>query len=500
MDVSQAKRTGRPTSALLLTLLLLWIVVGSIVPAEPVESWGEARAELHNAAALAIKAPVAFTLLERLATFVPVGLLFAWRFGRRESKGYAAACLPVALFALLTELAQLAFRSRHARLTDFLLAVAAGLIGAWLGGRLHRYDAALHRFGVRWRKLAAISAIVLGNIAACGAILAAHLGANISGWDRGYPLLIGNELAGDRPWRGRIRGVAIYPRDLTADDIRRLSNAPMNAANVQLREHLGVAALYLFDARDGDRVAQLAAGGVGPELTLPRLNPQTCLLEDGALDIRGSVKIASEKPAADLCDAIGAAQAFAVEVEMATADTRQKGPARIVSNSASPYLRNFMLGEVVGDLVLRVRTPLNGPNGTRVPFTSLNQPLTERWTHVVASYAHGVEALYINGEPARRPLNLATLSVLMFRCGAPVGAALASGMLFVTMAAAFTLLNRRLRVVTCVAGLCAAGLLPLLLSITAAAYYHHNLDAVFVASAIAGPIVGLCVGLAHRRD
>ncbi|HVW02124.1 MAG TPA: DUF1549 domain-containing protein, partial [Planctomycetaceae bacterium] len=44
---------------------------------------------------------------------------------------------------------------------------------------------------------------------------------SVSNWDDSYPLSLANELTGDRPWRGAYRLVAIYSRDLSAEEVAR---------------------------------------------------------------------------------------------------------------------------------------------------------------------------------------------------------------------------------------------------------------------------------------
>jgi hypothetical protein len=44
-------------------------------------------------------------------------------------------------------------------------------------------------------------------------------GGSLASWDEGYPLLLGNEGSGDRPWLGKLYLVAIYCRALDNDEI-----------------------------------------------------------------------------------------------------------------------------------------------------------------------------------------------------------------------------------------------------------------------------------------
>jgi hypothetical protein len=46
-------------------------------------------------------------------------------------------------------------------------------------------------------------------------------GGSFDNWDLSYPLLIGNENTGNRPWRGFVYSVAIYNRCISADETER---------------------------------------------------------------------------------------------------------------------------------------------------------------------------------------------------------------------------------------------------------------------------------------
>lgn len=482
-------------SSLGLTLVLLWIAVGSLVPFVPADSWSQVAFATKEGMTLSIREPTILTLSERLATFLPVGLLVYWKLSQRaRRRQHLASCLGVALFAAAIEIAQAATQARHARLSDFLLAVAAGLVGLALGVRLTPYRMRLRAYWVRYHRVLAACAVLFGNVIALSAIVLAHRGVEIAGWDRSYPLLVANELTHDRPWRGRIRGVAIYARGLTGEEIQRLSGIPMVTENADLRDQAGAIALYLFGARSGERVPQRAGGGVELELQLPQPGPATWRPADGSLDIRGPITIRSVGPASEICDAIETSQALTVEVQAASSDPTQSGPARIVSISASPYLRNLTLGQEQRDLVLRVRTPRNGPNGMRIPLRTDTKPLTDSWHHIVARYAHGTAALYVDDTPACPPLNCSSVSVLLFRRDSAASTVMVAGSLLFAVGLATFLLASRAEPRKLFMCLCAAGLAPVLLSLSLAAYLGHSHDAAFVASAVAGPFFGLIVG------
>lgn len=54
---------------------------------------------------------------------------------------------------------------------------------------------------------------------------------------------------------------------------------------------------------------------------------------------------------------------FTLSLTVATNDTIQTGPSRIVSLSANRYHRSFTLGQQRSEFIFRLRTPLTGENG-----------------------------------------------------------------------------------------------------------------------------------------
>jgi hypothetical protein len=91
------------------------------------------------------------------------------------------------------------------------------------------------------------------------------------------------------------------------------------------------------------------------------------------VQLSGLSWLATRGAAAALARGVREANAFTLRVLCATDDSTQyrAGPVRIVSNSVSPFRRNFTIGQEGEDLVVRLRTPATGENGarfvTRVP-------------------------------------------------------------------------------------------------------------------------------------
>lgn len=478
-----------------LLLLLLWVVVGSIVPFVPVASVAAAFGRLHDGMTmLAIEPPAAFTIVERVVGFVPLGLLLSWRLEQRTRLGRGIATVAmIVVIAAAVEAIQAPLTTRHPRLSDFLIAAAAGAFGVLLGRRM---DAArvFGAINASWRRRAALALLIAGQLAIVAILTAAHLAARISGWDRTYPLLIANERTGDRPWVGCIRNLAIYATDMPAAELDKLAATPMTPANASMRTQMRPLALYDFTRVVAGRISN--DGAAGPDLDLS-IGPPTGYADahDG-LCIRSSSIIRAEAPAAAICRAAENAQAITVEAELISNDPTQNGPARIVSISTDPLLRNFTLGQEGGDLDLRVRTPRGGRNGMRVPIRTNDRPLAAGWHHVVASYARGAARLWVDGRPARRPVRLYAISTFLFGRDSPISTALLVGCLFLTMGLLFAryvpAVQQRLAAVLWGIPIVVAA--PLLVAAGLSIALNHAPDPALIAAMGIASLAGLLIG------
>jgi hypothetical protein len=98
-------------------------------------------------------------------------------------------------------------------------------------------------------------------------------GGNFDNWDLSYPLLIGNENTGNRPWRGSVYLVAFYNRCLAAEEIERNYKAgssiklPDGRESARVRE--GLIALYPFKEGKGNLVRDESDFRFVPSLFIP---------------------------------------------------------------------------------------------------------------------------------------------------------------------------------------------------------------------------------------
>ncbi len=86
-----------------------------------------------------------------------------------------------------------------------------------------------------------------------------------------------------------------------------------------------------------------------------------------------------------------------VEAVLTTPDANQSGPARIISFSSDASSRNFTIGQQGNLLVLRLRTPETGENGTD-PEIELAAIQPNRPTHIMLCYSPGSLQFYVDGK------------------------------------------------------------------------------------------------------
>ena len=183
-----------------------------------------------------------------------------------------------------------------------------------------------------------------------------EVAGDMSNWEDGFRLALGNELTGDRPWRGELHRVALYARALDKSAITALAKAGGDNAPA--------GALLLYDFREGTGQVVKDKAGTGNPLNLQVKDVSAIQwLEGGGLRITGSMLIASAEPATKLVEAVKQSKALTIEAWVKPANITQAGPARIVTLSKDPGSRNFTLGQKADAYEVRFRTTVTSPNG-----------------------------------------------------------------------------------------------------------------------------------------
>jgi glycopeptide antibiotics resistance protein len=287
--------------------------------------------------------------------FVPLGALLGCA-SRRQCRSIGSTLVVAGgagfLISLTIESLQAFIPSRDSSLIDVVANTFGTLSGA-VGDRLcgPSVRRSFHQLRVRTSYTVIGGVIATLLLAALLTSAALQARSRLTNWSLEFPLLVGNEQTGDRPWRGRVYHLAISDAAATPMTVERFSDG----ASIGL---------------PGSTIATFDFSGVAPyrdatgQLPDLKWTEQTTESRDAGVMLTGGRWLRSEGPAAVLAERLRKTNAFTIDLSCAAEDPNQGGPARIVSNSWSPFVRNFTIGQDSSDLIVRVRNVQSGPNGT----------------------------------------------------------------------------------------------------------------------------------------
>jgi glycopeptide antibiotics resistance protein len=216
----------------------------------------------------------------------------------------------------------------------------------------------------------------------------------IRNWNTDFPLMLGNERTGDRPWRGRVFDVSILDRAISEREIAQLYHNGKTSSRVAD----ALVASYRLDGRDAYR----DTSGHLPPLVWRTINTA----DGNNREVGLHHWLETTGPATPLIERLKQTSAFTLIVTAKAADTRQAGPARIVSLSGDIFRRNFTLGQSGHDLAFRLRTQLTGENGFSPEFIVPGVFSTYAERHLVITY-DGLDVLaYIDGTRSAQRMRL----------------------------------------------------------------------------------------------
>jgi hypothetical protein len=138
--------------------------------------------------------------------------------------------------------------------------------------------------------------------------------------------------------------------------------------------------------------------GLGEPLNLHLESPQATLFRGGHMIVTSSARISTAQPAGKIIAAVKQSNSLTVEAWLTPAESRQSGPARIVTLSDGPSQRNFTLAQEGRKFDVRLRTSAADRNG--IPSLSgSDTAVSGELTHVVYTRdARGWARIYLNGK------------------------------------------------------------------------------------------------------
>jgi len=295
--------------------------------------------------------------------FIPFGISLS-RFSSKKTRLSNAIIFVLVFitslaFSTTIELLQTFLPSRASSLSDILTNTTGGACGYFihqlgsksLGQKFYWvFRSSFKKLTVKQLIAAFIGYLVFVFLITIGL----HNVVNLSNWSADFPLLIGNERTGDRPWVGTIYEIAIADNAISEDVVANIlkgDSAPTVLGSSLITE-------YRFKSDD----AFLDTRKHSPNLIWKGAEQSSSSDNGVSLSPQGWLETSSS--ATFINQRLRETSEFTLSLIVATGNKNQSGPARIVSFSQNPYERNLTVGQEKQDLVVRLRTPLSGNNGT----------------------------------------------------------------------------------------------------------------------------------------
>jgi glycopeptide antibiotics resistance protein len=339
--------------------------------------------------------------------------------------------------SFIIELLQLFLAVRASSLSDLVANVVGTFLGFlcfWVSGnKILSYASTLVEKSKAHLKRLAVPAFVGYALLAFLISLLLQNGTHLSNWDQTYPLVLGNEQTGDRPWQGYISELYIADRAISSEEIAlAFANQGPDAevensllASYQFAGEAGLSREAIYYDQTGHLPALhwqgTPDGARGRASASGRPPPQSW----GGLRGGGGVFLAPDhwlKTATSVdfvTQMLSRSSQFTLSATVAAANTEQSGPARIVSISNDPFHRNFTLGQAGTDLSHRRRTPVTGQNATEPEMSVPDVFVDTTPHHLIVTYDGVTIGIYIDDLQRSYTFNFSP-EVTLFRYLLPV--------------------------------------------------------------------------------
>jgi glycopeptide antibiotics resistance protein len=222
---------------------------------------------------------------------------------------------------------------------------------------------------------------------------------SLNNWNLHYPLVLGNEATGMRPWNGSISEVHIADQAISRQEVEKLLS---KSQLTDVQPNKWIASYELSGGRNyqdsRNNLSELLWQGRTPAIKSP-----------GPVSLNNRQWLKTKTPATLVNTKLRNGSEFTIFTTIATGNTLQVGPARIISISRGYLRRNFTLGQFKNSLAIRLRTPLSGENGANLRL-SIPKVFTDKRPHkIVLTYQRAQFKVYIDNVNKFYSLNLLDL-------------------------------------------------------------------------------------------
>ena len=362
-----------------------------------------------------------FDWISNILLFVPVGLGLGslnQKFRSRTASKIALVLIISAGLSVAVEILQLFLPSRFSAFADIIANSIGGVAGFFCfhlwKAKIIDFLLALVKGRQHYFSLDKVTASLAGYfVLACCASFILTTASRLDNWDDSFTLLIGNERTGDRPWRGSVAEVVVADTAIPPGEIGRAFS------EAGYWHTLGKSLLGRYELRGAgnyrDQTGNLPdlswRGPLGLDEQKRNLVARDVSnlrdRDNGGALLGRDQWLETDEAAAFMTHSIRRTSQFTLSARVAAADKRQTGPARIISLSASPYLRNFTLGQEKSDLIVRLRTRFSGENGSSPAMVVPNVFSDSGFHRILAVYDGRYFHVYVD-----KPKNLYSVEMI----------------------------------------------------------------------------------------
>ena len=326
--------------------------------------------------------------------FIPFGFCFAWlRYlkGVKEIKIIITVAITSLSLSTIIEILQLFIPLRFSTKSDIVANGLGGLLGGifFIVFYLCLLVSSEKRRQMLQPKRLMFLLISYLTVAICVTISCTNT-TTLSNWNQNFPLVIGNEVTGDRPWRGYISQLAIFDRAVSVENIQRF----LQEGNFAVKDRNSLLV--------SDRLSERGKYS-NPTAPLPVFSWQN---ESLANKTKGSTAtnvpltpnhwLVTPTPPRSVTKKISQTSQFTIYTTIATNKLEQTGPARIISLSQDINSRNFTMGQQNRNLVFRLRNLLMGENGANFKLLIPNVFQDTDYHRIAVSYVNSTLKVYID--------------------------------------------------------------------------------------------------------
>lgn len=338
-----------------------------------------------------VKLRTPIDLLRNIVLFIPIGFGFTYILRKKLKTWIAVLTIGLGL-SLTVELLQVLLPARDPSLSDLVTNSLGTFLGylafCWWGYKVLNSVSALIEKSKWLVSIKPLMTIFVGYLLFF-VIISIYLQStsNLSNWDTGFPLILGNERTGDRPWQGYISDLNITNRSLSEKEVTRIFSENMLGAATP------DSVLVSYRLHEGTETFQDQSGKT-PDLSW-RGATSPVQSEKGVL-LAPEQWLETVAPVNFITKKIRETSQFTLSAVVASASTRQEGPARIISISADPFHRNLTIGQVETDLNIRLRTPFTGENGNELELEVPDVFANAAPHQVVIAYDGSILRVYVD--------------------------------------------------------------------------------------------------------